>query len=68
MRFTCAAGRHAFNAADAADRCTYCRRELDYAVRRHFKRLSDRMLRAAGVEPEREDGAQPRQRTQQEAI
>ena len=51
MTFTCQRNLHHFRSEAAADACPFCRRAKDAAVRRHFKRISDELLQAAGVEP-----------------
>lgn len=43
----CKAGKHFHFRKEVADRCPTCRRMLDTGVRRYFRRMSDRMLRAA---------------------
>ncbi len=55
MKFLCAAGKHYYNTEDKADACSLCRRTKDAKVRKVFKRESDEMLKAAGIEPVRID-------------
>lgn len=51
MKFTCASGKHFYHSEESADRCALCRRTKDAKVRKVFKRESDELLLAAGIEP-----------------
>lgn len=51
MRYLCSAGLHLFHSEESADRCCHCRSSKDFAVRRHFKNLSDAMLKEADIRP-----------------
>lgn len=49
-RYICIAGKHWHNTEKGADNCALCRRTIDRKVRQHFKRESQQLLEAAGVD------------------